>query len=388
MWIHEYQAKALLQRFAVPVPAGSLAGSPAEAARGARLLGAGPWVVKAQIHAGGRGKAGGIRPAATVAEVEAAAGALLGQRLVTGQTGPAGAPVDQVWVEPACVVERELYLACVLDRSAARIRLMVSGQGGMEIEESDARMHHVLFDPLHGLHAYECRRLAYGLDLPEAARGQLARIMEQVARLFLALDLSLVEINPLVLRHDGTLLALDAKIQADDNSLYRHPEFAALRDERQEDPREARARHCGLNFVALDGDIACMVNGAGLAMATMDLIKLHGGQPANFLDVGGGTTSDRVSQAFELITHAEGVKAVLVNIFGGIVRCDLIAEGILDAVRASRTALPVVVRLEGTNAARGRQLLGESGLQIMPAHSLDEAAALAVSLARGVRGPG
>lgn len=388
MWIHEYQAKALLQRFGVPVPTGSLGHSPEEAALAAQSLGAGPWVVKAQIHAGGRGKAGGVRLAATPEEVAEAARALLGQRLTTGQTGPAGAPVDQVWIEAASAVRRELYLACVLDRSTARLRLMISPQGGVDVEAVDARMHHVLFDPLHGLHAYECRRLAYELDVPEAARGHLARIMGQVAQLFVTLDLSLVEINPLVLTHDDRLLALDAKIQADDNALYRHPEVDALRDERQEDPREARARQCGLNFVALEGDIACMVNGAGLAMATMDLIKLHGGAPANFLDVGGGTTADRVSDAFDLITRGDGVKAVLVNIFGGIVRCDLIAEGILSAVRASGTSLPVVVRLEGTNAARGRQLLADSGMRIAPAHSLDEAAVLAVALARGTGGRG
>ena len=385
MNLHEYQAKAILGEAGVPVPAGRTAASAVEAVAAAQALGGDSWVVKAQVHAGGRGKAGGVKKVSGRKELEAAAQSLLGSRLVTHQTGPAGQPVERLLIESPCAVAREFYLACLVDRALERIVLVVSGAGGMDIEEiaakSPAQIQKVVCDPIAGLQAYQCREAAYALGLADRQVDVLTRIMLSIYRLFRARDLNLVEINPLAVTADGALLALDAKIQVDDNALYRHKDLEALRDPSQDDPKEVRARAHDLNYIALGGNIGCMVNGAGLAMATMDLIKLHGGMPANFLDVGGGTTAERVAEAFKIILSDEKVRAILVNIFGGIVRCDLIAEGIIKAVREVGVSVPVVVRLEGTNVDKGRALLKESGLKILTADSLTEAAKLAVTSA-------
>jgi len=386
MNLHEYQAKAILGEAGVPVPAGRTAASAVEAVAAAQALGGDSWVVKAQVHAGGRGKAGGVKKVSGRKELEAAAQSLLGSRLVTHQTGPAGQPVERLLIESPCAVAREFYLACLVDRALERIVLVVSGAGGMDIEEiaakSPAQIQKVVCDPIAGLQAYQCREAAYALGLADRQVDVLTRIMLSIYRLFRARDLNLVEINPLAVTADGALLALDAKIQVDDNALYRHKDLEALRDPSQDDPKEVRARAHDLNYIALGGNIGCMVNGAGLAMATMDLIKLHGGMPANFLDVGGGTTAERVAEAFKIILADEKVRAILVNIFGGIVRCDLIAEGIIKAVREVGVSVPVVVRLEGTNVDKGRALLKESGLKILTADSLTEAAQKVVAAAK------
>ncbi|MHA1567966.1 MAG: ADP-forming succinate--CoA ligase subunit beta, partial [Alphaproteobacteria bacterium] len=357
MNLHEYQSKALFREFGIPVPAGQVIGDLAAARAAARQLGGERWVVKAQVHAGGRGKAGGVKVVQGEAELEAAVQALLHQRLVTPQTGVDGQPVNQLLIEQPVAIARELYLGMLVDRSRERVVFMASEAGGMDIEEV-ARSHPdklltLEINPVTGLMPFQVRQLGFALGLGKQVKA-LAPIMQGLYRLFLQNDLSLVEINPLVLTAEQQLLALDAKINLDDNALYRHPQLAELRDPGQEDPREAEARQHGLNYVRLDGDIACMVNGAGLAMATMDLIKLHGGEPANFLDVGGGTTADKVAEAFKLILSDPKVRAILVNIFGGIVRCDLIAEGIIQAVREMHLTVPVVVRLEGTNVEQGR----------------------------------
>ena len=386
MNLHEYQAKAILGEAGVPVPAGRTAASAVEAVAAAQALGGDSWVVKAQVHAGGRGKAGGVKKVSGRKELEAAAQSLLGSRLVTHQTGPAGQPVERLLIESPCAVAREFYLACLVDRALERIVLVVSGAGGMDIEEiaakSPAQIQKAVCDPIAGLQAYQCREAAYALGLADRQVDVLTRIMLSIYRLFRARDLNLVEINPLAVTADGALLALDAKIQVDDNALYRHKDLEALRDPSQDDPKEVRARAHDLNYIALGGNIGCMVNGAGLAMATMDLIKLHGGMPANFLDVGGGTTAERVAEAFKIILADEKVRAILVNIFGGIVRCDLIAEGIIKAVREVGVSVPVVVRLEGTNVDKGRALLKESGLKILTADSLTEAAQKVVAAAK------
>ena len=386
MNLHEYQAKAILGEAGVPVPAGRTAASAVEAVAAAQALGGDSWVVKAQVHAGGRGKAGGVQKVSGRKELEAAAQSLLGSRLVTHQTGPAGQPVERLLIESPCAVAREFYLACLVDRALERIVLVVSGAGGMDIEEiaakSPAQIQKAVCDPIAGLQAYQCREAAYALGLADRQVDVLTRIMLSIYRLFRARDLNLVEINPLAVTADGALLALDAKIQVDDNALYRHKDLEALRDPSQDDPKEVRARAHDLNYIALGGNIGCMVNGAGLAMATMDLIKLHGGMPANFLDVGGGTTAERVAEAFKIILSDEKVRAILVNIFGGIVRCDLIAEGIIKAVREVGVSVPVVVRLEGTNVDKGRALLKESGLKILTADSLTEAAQKVVAAAK------
>ena len=386
MNLHEYQAKAILVEAGVPAPAGKTAASAAEALAAAQALGGDSGGVKAQVHAGGRGKAGGVKKVSGRKELEAAAQSLLGSRLVTHQTGPAGQPVERLLIESPCAVAREFYLACLVDRALERIVLVVSGAGGMDIEEiaakSPAQIQKAVCDPIAGLQAYQCREAAYALGLADRQVDVLTRIMLSIYRLFRARDLNLVEINPLAVTADGALLALDAKIQVDDNALYRHKDLEALRDPSQDDPKEVRARAHDLNYIALGGNIGCMVNGAGLAMATMDLIKLHGGMPANFLDVGGGTTAERVAEAFKIILADEKVRAILVNIFGGIVRCDLIAEGIIKAVREVGVSVPVVVRLEGTNVDKGRALLKESGLKILTADSLTEAAQKVVAAAK------
>jgi len=388
MNLHEYQAKDLFGEYGLPLPGGQTAASVGEAEQAARALGGGRWVVKAQVHAGGRGKAGGVRVVEGLDALRQAADALLGNHLVTHQSGPDGQPVNQVLIERPCDIDRELYLGMVVNRARAQVVFMISPSGGVEIEqvaaETPERILSIAVDPVVGLQPYQCRRAGFFLELAGEQLRALSQIMQQLYRLFTERDASLVEINPLVVTGSGGLVALDAKINADDNALYRQKAICELRDPSQEDAREYRARQHGLNYIRLEGNIGCMVNGAGLAMATMDLIKLCGGAPANFLDVGGGTTAEKVAEAFKLILSDEKVQAILVNIFGGIVRCDLIAEGIIQAVREVDAAVPVVVRLEGTNVEQGRRLLAESGLAITTADDLTDAAKKAVSAAGGV----
>jgi len=385
MNLHEYQAKALFAEYGIPVPPGEVAETPAKAVEAARRLGGTLWVVKAQAHTGGRGKAGGVKLAHGPEEVEAAADELIGMRLVTKQTGPAGLPVRKVLVEAGSDIERELYLGALLDRSRSRITFMASQAGGMNIEEVAAetpeKILTTVVDPAAGLQPYQARLLGFGLGLAGEQLKAFGRILSGLYRLYLERDVSLIEINPLVVTASGELLALDAKINIDDNALYRQPAIREMRDLSQEDPREAEAAEHDLNYISLDGNIGCMVNGAGLAMATMDLVKLEGGEPANFLDVGGGTTAERVTEAFKLILSDEKVKAVLVNIFGGIVRCDLIAEGIIAAARNIDIEVPVVVRLQGTNHEQGLAMLAESGLDFITEEDFTEAARKAVAAA-------
>ena len=383
MNLHEYQSKALLADHGIPVPAGKPAFSVSEALEAAEELGGDTWVVKAQIHGGGRGKAGGVKKVIGQDALEKTADRLLHSRLVTHQTGPAGQQVDRLLIEQPSVVMRELYLACLVDRALERIVFIASSAGGMDIEEIAARHPEKILkavaDPVAGLQAYQCREIGFALGLKDKQVTALSRLMLNLFHLFNARDLSLAEINPLAVTSSGDLLALDAKIQVDDNALFRQKALEELRDPSQDDPKEHRAHEFGLNYVALDGNIGCMVNGAGLAMATMDLIKLHGGAPANFLDVGGGITTDKAAEAFKLILSDANVKAILVNIFGGIVRCDLIAEGVIKAVKEVGVRIPVIVRLEGTNVDQGRALLKRSGLMITSAESLTDAAKLAVA---------
>jgi succinyl-CoA synthetase beta subunit len=385
MNLHEYQAKQLFAEYAIPVPRGLVAATPAEAAAAAGELGGALWVVKAQVHAGGRGKAGGVQVAKDLDAVRSATSAMLGTVLVTHQTGAEGLPVNQVYVESGSQIVREIYLSVVLNREAGRIAFVASAAGGMDIEEvaehCPEKIIRVNVHPTAGLQDFQCRQLAFGLGLAGAQIAQFGKIAQALYRLYLDKDASLVEINPLIVTADGDLLALDAKINIEDNALFRHQELAAWRDVTQEDPMERKAAEHELNYVSLDGNIACMVNGAGLAMATMDLIQLHGGAPANFLDVGGGATKERVSAAFKLILSNPRVTAILINIFGGIVRCDMIAEGIIAAVKEVGVDIPVIVRLEGTNAPRARELLAGSGLGVTAAGDLTDAATKAVSLA-------
>jgi succinyl-CoA synthetase beta subunit len=382
MKLHEYQAKLLFHESGIPVPDGMVADSVDTALAVARELGGNSWMVKAQVHAGGRGKAGGIHRASDEAELTQAVEAMLHHNLVTRQSGPDGQPVNQVLIERPTDIVRELYLGVLVDRERERVVFMASEAGGMDIEEVARRQPDkilsVEINPVSGLMPFQCRELAFALGLDKQV-AELSRIMQGLYTLFMENDLTLVEINPLVVNAEGKLIALDAKINIDDTALYRHPRLAEWRDLEQEDPRESRAAEFGLNYVSLDGNIACMVNGAGLAMATMDLIKLHGGEPANFLDVGGATTADKVAEAFKLIISDHKVKAILVNIFGGIVRCDLIADGIIQAVREVALSVPVIVRLEGTNAEQGRLRLEESGLAILPASGLTDAAEKAMT---------
>ena len=387
MNLHEYQAKGLFAQYGIAVPQGQVACSLVEAEHAAQALGDERWVVKAQIHAGGRGKAGGVKLVSSMAELKQYADRLLGSRLVTHQSRADGQPVNQLLIEAVSEIQRELYLAAVVDRSSRRVVFMASPAGGMDIEEVAAKtpeqIHTVAVNPVVGLQPFQSRRLAFALGLEGNQIRELTQLMSGVYRLFTERDASLVEINPLVVTGEGHLMALDAKINLDENALYRQPEMAKLRDASQEDEREYRAQQHGLNYVSLDGEIGCMVNGAGLAMATMDLIQHCGGTPANFLDVGGGTTADKVAEAFKLILSDGKVKAILVNIFGGIVRCDLIAEGIISAIKEVQTAIPVVVRLEGTNVELGRQMLAESGLAVQACDSLMDAAQCAVAAAEG-----
>ncbi|HZK89633.1 MAG TPA: ADP-forming succinate--CoA ligase subunit beta [Stellaceae bacterium] len=379
MNIHEYQAKELLARYGVPVQPGGIAYTAAESEEAARRLGGKLWAVKAQIHAGGRGKAGGVKLVHSPEEAGAAAAAMLGKRLVTHQTGPQGRDVKRVYVEAASDIARELYLALSIDRANGRTTLIAAAEGGVEIEELAARapgkILRLAVDPATGIEPFHGRRLAFELGLGAAGEVKaMVGLVNALYRAFSELDASLIEVNPLVVTGGGSLVALDAKIGFDDNALFRHPEIEALRDEDEEDPTEREGARHSLSYVKLDGNIGCMVNGAGLAMATMDIIKLYGGSPANFLDVGGGATRERVTAAFKLILSDPNVEAMLVNIFGGIARCDVIAEGVVAAAREVNLHVPLVVRLEGTNVELGRKILSQSGLPIIAAEDFADAA--------------
>ena len=376
MNIHEYQAKELFRSYGIPVPDGAVASEPREAESIAIRLG-GSCVVKAQVHAGGRGKGGGIKLAKTPDEARLHAQTLLNKPLVTPQTGPRGSIVRKVLIEESCHIKNELYMGMVIDRSTSRVSFLMSSEGGMEIEEVAAehpdRIFKELIDPAIGLMPFQMRRLSFSLNLDKGLVHEFVKIGSNLYRLFVDKDCSLVEINPLVVTEEGRVMALDAKINFDDNGLYRHPEIEKLRDVGEEDPLESEARKWNLSYVRLDGDIGCMVNGAGLAMATMDAIKLYGANPANFLDAGGGASLDQVTQGFKLILNDKKVRAVLINIFGGIMKCDVIAQGIINAAKGIDIQVPLVVRLEGTNAEEGRRLLSTSGLNIISARGMNEA---------------
>ncbi len=383
MDIHEYQAKEILSRFGVPVPRGGLAYSPEQAGYRAREIGGKAWVVKAQIHSGGRGQAGGVRVCKSEEEVRDFAATLFGRNLVTKQTGAQGKAVYRVWIEEASDIARELYLGFVLDRKSERIMIVASGHGGVEIEdlaETDPdSLRRMTIDPAVGLADYQARELAFALDLSAAQVAQMATVLKACYRAYRDLDATMVEINPLVVTNSGELVALDAKMSFDTNALFRRSEVSELRDRSQEEPRESVAGDHGLSYVGLEGNIGCMINGAGLAMATMDMIGLAGGQPANFLDIGGGASPERVVRAFRTVLDDKNVEVMLVNIFAGINRCDWVAEGVVKAFREVDVKLPVVVRLAGTNVEEGRKIIEESGLPIMTAASLEDAARKAVA---------
>ena len=385
MNLHEYQSKRLFADYGIPVPRGIPAESPKAAVKAAQELGGDLWVVKAQVHAGGRGKAGGVKLARSLDEVREYTDKMLGTILVTHQTGPEGLPVNTVYVEQGSDIDRELYLSMLVDREVSRISFIASAAGGMDIEkvaaETPEKIFSVAIAPDAGLQDYQARQLAFGLELDKKQMRQFGDLIKKMYRLYVDTDASLIEVNPLITNKAGDIVALDGKINIDGSALFRQPKLAELRDKSQEDEAERKAAEHDLNYVSLDGNIACMVNGAGLAMATMDLIKLHGGEPANFLDVGGGATAEKVAAAFKLILSNASVEAILVNIFGGIVRCDLIAEGIISAVKEVGVSVPVVVRLEGTNVDKGRELLAGSGLDIIAAQDLTDAAKKAVAAA-------
>ncbi len=383
MNIHEYQAKALLKRYGVAVPNGGVAYTTDEAVKIANDMGGPVWVVKAQIHAGGRGKGGGVKVVKSIEEVKQAASDILGMTLITHQTGPEGKEVKRVYIEDGCDIARELYLSMVIDRDSSRIAIMASTEGGMDIEEVASKTPEkilvVQIDPTTGIQGFHVRRIAFGLKLEGTQIRAASKFITAVYKAFTESDASLLEINPLVIDTAGDVIALDAKMNFDDNALYRHKDIVELRDEDEEDPAEVEAAKHDLNYIKLDGSIGCMVNGAGLAMATMDIIKLHGGASANFLDVGGGATKERVTEAFKLILSDPNVEGILVNIFGGIMRCDVIAEGVVEAAREVSLHVPLVVRLEGTNVELGKIILSESGLPIVSADDLGDAAAKIVA---------
>jgi len=386
MNLHEYQSKSLFKQYGMPVPEHRVVSSAGDAHAALDALGGDRWVVKAQVHAGGRGKAGGVKLSDNADEVSHIVGEMLGSNLVTYQTDEKGQPIHHVMIEETCNIENEMYLGAVIDRATRHVVIMASTEGGVEIEKvaekTPEKILRTTVDPMLGLMPYQCRKLGFGLGLHGDQIKQFTKLLSGLARLFEEKDLGLVEINPLVITKEGNLLCLDGKINVDDNALYRQMELMEMRDASQEDERENRAKEWDLNYIALDGSIGCMVNGAGLAMATMDLIKLHGGDPANFLDVGGGATKERVAEAFKIILSDENVKTVLVNIFGGIVRCDLIAEGVIGAIEEVGVKVPIVVRLEGNNAELGSKLLEESGLNIIAAKGLTDAAEKAVAAAK------
>ena len=385
MNLHEYQSKQIFAAYGIPVPAGKVAATAEAAADAARELGGSLWVVKAQVHAGGRGKAGGVKVARDPSAVRDAASALLGRRLVTKQTGAEGLPIDTVYVECGSDIAREIYLSLTLNRERGRIAMVGSAAGGMDIEDvaqhSPEKITTVNIHPAAGLQPYQCREMGFALGFNAAQISEFQSIAMALYKLYLENDAALVEVNPLIVTKAGKLLALDAKINIDPNAVFRHKALADMRDPNQEDAMERRASEHDLNYVSLDGDIACMVNGAGLAMATMDVIKLCGGEPANFLDVGGGATAERVTAAFNLILSNSKVRAILVNIFGGIVRCDLIAEGVITAMKVAGVKVPVVVRLEGTNAIQAREMLAASGMKLIAATDLTDAARKVVAAA-------
>jgi malate-CoA ligase subunit beta len=378
MDIHEYQAKDVLAKFGVQVAQGALAYSPEQAAYRARELGGDKWVVKAQVHAGGRGKAGGVKICETENEIQTACENMFGKKLITHQTSPEGKGIYRVYVEAAVAIDREIYLGFVLDRSSQRVMVVASREGGMEIEEiSEERPDSIVrstVDPAVGLLDFQSREIAFALGLEPNLIQQMVRTLKSCYRAFTDLDATMVEINPLVITSDKRILALDAKMTFDDNALFRHPQISELRDKSQEDPRESRAADRGLSYVGLEGNIGCIVNGAGLAMATMDTIKLAGGEPANFLDIGGGATPERVAKAFRLVMSDQNVQAVLVNIFAGINRCDWVAAGVVQALKEVNVEVPVVIRLAGTNVEEGQRILAQSGLPIIRANTLMEAA--------------
>ncbi len=397
MNIHEYQAKSLLKKFGAPVSDGRVVLNADEAAEKAAELGGPLWVVKAQIHAGGRGKGhfkeaeagekGGVRLAKSVEEAAEEARRMLGRTLVTKQTGPAGKTVNRVYIEDGSGIKRELYLAALVDRQTSRVAFVCSTEGGMDIEDVAAKTPEKILtfsiDPASGYAPFHGRRVAFALGLEGAQIKQCVKLVETLYRMFLESDMSMLEINPLIVTDKGDLKCLDAKIGFDDNALYRHPDIAEMRDETEEDPKELEASKYDLNYIALDGEIGCMVNGAGLAMATMDIIKLYGAEPANFLDVGGGATKEKVTEAFKIITSDSNVKGILVNIFGGIMRCDVIAEGVVAAVKEVGLKVPLVVRLEGTNVEKGKEIINTSGLDVIAADDLDDAAQKIVKAVKG-----
>jgi succinyl-CoA synthetase beta subunit len=390
MKIHEYQAKAILAQYGVPVPQGEVIFTAADAVAVAERLGGGTVVVKAQIHAGGRGKGGGVKVVKGSAEARATAAKILGMNLVTYQTGPAGQIVQRVLIEQGLRIERELYLGIVLDRARERLVLMVSQEGGVEIEkvaeETPGKIFKEYIHPGLGLAAYQARKLAFALGLEGPQVGQAVKVLTALYNAYVAADASLLEINPLIVTEEGNLLALDAKMAFDDNAMFRHPGFKDMRDPSEEDPLEVEASKFALNYIKLDGTIGCMVNGAGLAMATMDIIKLAGGEPANFLDVGGGANAQQIKNAFRILMADKAVRAVLINIFGGILRCDVLAEGVIAAVTELGVPVPIVIRMEGTNVEQGKRMLKDSGLNFETADDMNEAARKVVAAAEGIDG--
>jgi succinyl-CoA synthetase beta subunit len=385
--IHEYQGKELFRKFGIPVPRGIPAFNVDEAVKAAQKLGGPVWVVKAQIHAGGRGKGGGVKVAKSIDEVRARASEILGMQLVTHQTGPGGQKVRRLLIEEGADIKKELYVGMVVDRGTQRVALMASSEGGMDIEHVAAttpeKIHKVFVDPVKGLTDAEADDVARKIGIPEGSVAQARTLLQGLYRVFVETDASLAEINPLVVTGDGKVVALDAKLNFDSNALYRHPDVQEMRDLDEEDPAEIEASKFDLSYISLNGDIGCLVNGAGLAMATMDTIKLYGGEPANFLDVGGGATAEKVTEAFKIMLKSPGLKAILVNIFGGIMKCDTIAEGVVAASKAVSLNVPLVVRMKGTNEELGRQILAQSGLPIITANNMAEAAEKAVAAAKG-----
>ncbi len=387
MNVHEYQAKILMREFNISVLNGEVATTPKEAVEVAKKLGGNIWVIKAQIHAGGRGKGGGVKLARSLEEVEKHAKDIIGMNLVTHQTGAEGKKVHKILIEQGCDIAKEYYVGIVLDRTKGKVTMMASSEGGVEIEkvaaESPEKIIKVSIDPASGFSSYVGRKLAYGIGLEGEIQKKAIKFFEGLYNLYINKDCSIAEINPLVLTKDQNLIALDAKLNFDDNALFRHPEIEKFRDPTEESPQELEAHAAGLSYISLDGNIGCLVNGAGLAMGTMDIIKLHGGEPANFLDVGGGATKEMVEKAFTIILRDKKVKAILVNIFGGIMKCDIIAEGIIAAAKQLGITMPLVVRLEGTNVSLGKKILADSGLKITPANDLADAAKKVVKAAQG-----